>query len=128
MAPWGMTLDGSEPVVGELALPFRTAPESTRTAANKSDSAMPKALPFSDNAPATEIPELTLEQYASLRAELAVRPETAQDTLQRYRLSPTAANRLDERWSKRLVAEPPLQSRYDELISHYKGWLQKNSR
>lgn len=68
--------------------------------------------------------ELTLEQYASLRAELRCNPAARLSILTRYRIGhETGLQQLEEQWEQRLAAEPPLRPRLDELVARYEQWL-----
>jgi hypothetical protein len=80
-----------------------------------------------DKAPAppdSNIPALTLEQYAALCAEMAMKPAQAEAILARYRL--TGARRVvDEQFAQRFRAEPALQQRWQALIVHYGDWFRR---
>ena len=68
------------------------------------------ALPFAGStagAGVVAFPQLKLEEYASLRAELSVWPERAGEILRRYHVVNEAAQRaLDEHWEGWFVRQP----------------------
>ena len=66
---------------------------------------------------------LTLEQYASLCAELAFDPAKSDETLARYRVSAASKTELDQYWGARLAAEPALQTKWREAYQIYFGFL-----
>lgn len=65
---------------------------------------------------------LTIEQYASLTAELAVRPDRAA-TLRRYGVDENTFEILGEAWRRKLQADPPEQQRFSQLVESYRAWL-----
>lgn len=80
------------------------------------------ALPF--DRPAGKQPELSLEQYASLCAEVRRAPQRASEIARRYGvLSPEAGQALGDAWRKRFAADDALRGRYEQLLSHYAAWL-----
>jgi len=86
------------------------------------------ALPFAGEPvpiPATGTPELTMEQYASLRAERELAEPAALAALdRRYGLTDADAARvLDEIWDQRLTANAKERQRFDDLLAHFAEWL-----
>jgi hypothetical protein len=87
--------------------------------------------PSSEQSPPSSAPlsrprELTLEQYASLQAELRVSPERGEAVYARYGLGDAAVRRAtEESWSARLGGDPRLRGRWDELVAHYIQWLRQ---
>lgn len=84
-------------------------------------------LPFEgpkDEKKTPALPELTVEQYASLKATCEVFPERTEAVGKQYGV-PTPAQRdaLDESWRKRLSADPTLEQRLGKLIDEYRAWL-----
>jgi hypothetical protein len=83
------------------------------------------ALPFAER----ESPEakgaltLTIEQYASLCAELELRPDRAQESLARYRLSLAAKASLDAAWRDRFARDRALYASFSHAFAAYKSWL-----
>jgi hypothetical protein len=81
------------------------------------------ALPFAGSRSAA-IPTFTLEQFASLRAELAARPAAESEILTRYGLAGEAALiALQQRWELRLQADPSMRKSFEELLARYRQWL-----
>jgi hypothetical protein len=81
-------------------------------------------LPFSK---AKATPELSLEQYASMRATCTVYPDLTQATYTRYGVADaTVRKAVSSDWQKRLANDKALRARYDELVAQYSDWLRKN--
>lgn len=89
------------------------------------------ALPFAGAAAAAvvPIPQLTVEAYASLCAELSVSPERAGEILLRYHV-PSAASRqaLDAQWQAWLAERPDLRAAFEEAQAIYARWLRAQRR
>jgi hypothetical protein len=82
-------------------------------------------LPFSDDASAAG-PRLTLEQYASLSAQLSLAPERADHVLARWGIGDCRARRqLEKSWRSRFRTEVGLRDRFDELVAAYRDWLRR---
>jgi hypothetical protein len=85
------------------------------------------ALPFAGNTVGTGIvliPRLNLEQYASLRAELAVSPERVGEILPRYHVLSEASRRaLDEHWAERLAGNGEERAAFERAVGEYSAWL-----
>jgi hypothetical protein len=65
-------------------------------------------------------PAMTLEAYASLRAELAVRPDAAEEILWRYQVPNRAAHKaLDDHWKALFRERPDERARFEELVVPY---------
>jgi hypothetical protein len=78
-------------------------------------------LPF---AQAADLPELSLEQYASLCVERMFYPAEQQAVLARYRvLTEQAMAALDGQWRARLLAEGALEQRWRQACARYEQWL-----
>ena len=84
-------------------------------------------LPFVGNtvgAALVPFPRLSLEQYASLRAELWVWPERRVEILPRYHVMNAAVRRaLEEHWHFEFVASPEARATFDQLLADYTAWL-----
>jgi len=80
------------------------------------------ALPFR-TAPA--LPRLTLEQFASLTAELALARRPHAETTARYGLSEAAHHEESVLWQQRFAAYPADHARFVALCQHYRGWLEQ---
>jgi hypothetical protein len=72
------------------------------------------------------IPELTPQQYASLRAELELEPANTAAILERYRLR-NAADRaaLEAHWRERFDADPVLRMTFARAYGEYVAWLKR---
>ena len=81
------------------------------------------ALPFAGNtvgAALVSYPRLSLEAYASLRAELSLGPERSAEILPRYHMMNEAARRaLDEHWQIELAASPEARATFDKLLADF---------
>jgi hypothetical protein len=88
-------------------------------------------LPFGDNKKAelTEQLEsrLTLEQYASLCAELTCRPHDRRATLERYGIG-EHVEALNEVWATRFERAPADKLRWEQLTAQYRAWLERGQR
>jgi hypothetical protein len=72
---------------------------------------------------------LTLEQYASLWAELAMFPERSASVLARYGLpDEDARKKLNDAWGKRFMKQPALRRTWMELCARYREWLQQQRK
>lgn len=130
-------LGQTAPLRGERqreALPFSGKGERPRPAAtslepnaqlgetSSLDGATPSdALPFSETLP------LTLEQYASLTAELVVPGAHQPTVLERYGLSSQAElSRVETAFRKRFSRDQAELQRFLRLVSGYQAWLASN--
>ncbi len=81
------------------------------------------AAPFAGNAvgtPAVSIPPLDLNQYASLRAVLAVHPERSAEILRNYGvLSEASWRALVAYWEKHFTDHPQQHAAYDTLLARH---------
>jgi hypothetical protein len=69
-------------------------------------------------------PRLTLQQYASLKAELSIYPNREPEILVRYHVFDASAwQALEREWRGRFEADPTLHARWQELASRYRAWL-----
>ena len=67
---------------------------------------------------------LSLEQYASLRAELAVHPEQWQRTLVVYTVMHQAAlEALDAHWHRRFAEHPEERAAFETAVAQYTAWV-----
>lgn len=83
-------------------------------------------LPFDMAGKPEEPYGLTLQQYASLWAELAMYPERVGAVLRRYGLpDEEARKKLNEAWGRRFLKEPAMRRSWMELCARYREWLQK---
>jgi len=93
---------------------------------------MSNIMPFSPGAPAApaarrpreEAPRLTLEQYASLAAEIGAFPERSDEIRARYRVQDEAAwKELHHVFHAMFTADPAVRTRWQALVAHYQGWF-----
>ncbi|WP_437602325.1 hypothetical protein WMF28_11925 [Sorangium sp. So ce590] len=103
------SLTGTQPTSGapaEAALPFSSSARAAPAAP-----AAPAASPGAPPAPA-----LSLEQYASLCADLAAAPAGAEALFAQYGLrEPEARRAVDGFWRERLARDPAAHQRWQEL-------------
>ncbi|KYF58727.1 hypothetical protein BE08_16215 [Sorangium cellulosum] len=87
-------------------------------------------MPFSSSAPAApaapssppSVPALSLEQYASLCAELAASPGNAEALFAHYGLGePGARLAVDRSWRDRLARDPAAHRRWQELYWRHRA-------
>ena len=85
------------------------------------------ALPFvgaTSGAGVVFFPRLSIQQVASLRAELALWPERSGEILRRYRVMNEAAHRaLWEHWQAELAASPEARATFEKGVASYTAWL-----
>lgn len=92
------------------------------------------ALPFGPQEPMKpspsrpELPNLSLEQYASLCVELHLAPDRSDEIFRRYGIPQDMRASVDAYWQRRLSAEPPLYQAYAQAYNAYKTWLLQNRR
>jgi hypothetical protein len=64
---------------------------------------------------------LTLQQYASLCAELSVLPQQTEQVFRRHGLeSPQRRGRVDAFWRERLKTDPAAYREWQALYQHYR--------
>ncbi|MFO0759858.1 MAG: hypothetical protein U0359_25460 [Byssovorax sp.] len=84
------------------------------------------AMPFDVSGKPEEPYGLTLAQYASLWAELAMYPDRVRAVLRRYGLpDEDARKKLNEAWGKRFLKEPALRRAWMDLCAQYRDWLKQ---
>ena len=85
------------------------------------------ALPFvraSTGAGVVPFPRLSIQQYASLRAELALWPSLSGEILRRYGVMNEAAHRaLLEHWEAELAASAEARATFEKDLASYTAWL-----
>lgn len=85
----------------------------------------PAAAPARPSNPAA-LPSLSVEQYASLHAEIAAFPSREGATLARYHLPDGSARRaLDKQWHQKFEDAPALYEKWKEHYARYLAWLKK---
>jgi hypothetical protein len=79
------------------------------------------ALPF---VPTSPLPELTVEQFAALNAELRARPQHEGETLRRFGVAGRdARHQLEQHWASRFAADAVLEQRYRSVLAACSSWL-----
>lgn len=69
-------------------------------------------------------PRLTLQQYASLCAELSVAAQDETEILRRYHITGVAARKaVDREWQDRLATHADTQAEWQRLYSEFRDWL-----
>ncbi len=85
------------------------------------------ALPFLGNTVGAGIvpfPRLTLEEYASLCAELEVKPERSPELLIKYHVLSNAGHRaLDEHWRKHLADHPDRRAEFERALTAFTAYV-----
>lgn len=72
---------------------------------------------------------LTLEQYASLRCELSLRPDDQSAILIRYGIADHSGYRLlVAAWDQHLAADAAERSKLEQLLEQYSAWLRRRAR
>lgn len=66
---------------------------------------------------------LTLEQFASLWAELAVRPQVRAEVLKRYGVNEQALPEIQRAWQSQFQHSPEDRARFEHLVAQYRAWL-----
>ena len=91
------------------------------------------ALPFGP--PAAEVPAvppfpaMSVQTYASFCAELAVLPDKATEVHARYHVASEAVRTaLDHHWQANFTAHPETRATWQQLVDHYREWLQRQAR
>jgi hypothetical protein len=111
-----------------LSTPARAAAAPSLASTLGPEEARPPApeLPFDMSGKPEEPYGLTLAQYASLWAELAVHPERAPAVLRRYGVPGDEGRKLlNEAWGRRFVKAPELRRTWMGLCARYREWLAK---
>ena len=77
-------------------------------------------------APVSNLPQLSVEQYASLCVEPAALPGRPMEVLDRYRITEEQRRGLDAHWSARMVADPAPGQVWDGACNAYRVWLARS--
>ena len=90
---------------------------------------LPFGLPAVDDQAAGAATKLSLEQYASLCAELAVYPQRGDSIRQRYGFRNSEEQVKEDRaWSTQLAGDAARTREWQALVRHYQTWLLRNPR
>jgi hypothetical protein len=74
-------------------------------------------------------PNLTLDEYTSLCAELAVSPQDAPAILRRYQVLSTPSRRaLDEHWQEQLAEHPAMRETFERNFAVFAYWVRVRPR
>ncbi len=111
-APFERAVAHAEAVQGP---PSTRSPIGTGTVPTAEDVAGPPLPPG--------VPDLTLEQYASLRVDLEMAPDHAPATLARYGVPADGRAALDAHWKARFTADPPLRMMFAIRYAKYLAWV-----
>ncbi|MFT3767296.1 MAG: hypothetical protein QM820_17495 [Minicystis sp.] len=114
------------PFAGESAASPANAAQPVNTAqpANTAQPTQTAASAPITNTPPAAPPSLTLEQYASLSAEISHAPEHVALIRARYFIaSDDALRALQRTWQARFAADPALEARFHALLAQYRAWL-----
>jgi hypothetical protein len=128
-----------DPVDAGGKLPFRAAPDA---GARLPPPAAPPpraggGLPFRAAPPPIAAPQppsapratrFSIEQFASLSAEIAVNPSTVAQVRGRYGLDDASHRAEAEEWGRRFTADKELFARYGALFQSYRDWLARSPR
>jgi hypothetical protein len=76
-------------------------------------------------APAAIAPLLTLDQFASLSAEVAHDPSQLEAIRRRYGFDEAAHEGEKHRWAMRFLGDPPLGKSYQEKVAAFSAWLRQ---
>jgi hypothetical protein len=72
------------------------------------------------------LPDLTIEQYASLRVELEMEPDRVPATLTRYGVPADGRDTLDAHWKARFKEDPVLHMTFARRYAEYIAWFKAN--
>ena len=134
------------PALAEDSLPFGSTP-SPAFVAQMSAPATQKAswesaavgetaaVPAIDSAPST-LPfrrtdaslAWTMEQLASISAELSVSPEQKEEIFRRYKIDEPAWQRLHAELQRRVAGDPGERARFQALLTEFRQWLLQHQR
>jgi hypothetical protein len=128
-----VTVDAPSPIALRAKLPFREVSDSGSRPPPTTASGL-KNLPFRAATPAPAAPaapratRFTLEQFASLSAEIAVAPPAVAQVRGRYGLDEASHRAEAEEWGRRFAADKELFARYGALFQSYRDWLARSGR
>jgi hypothetical protein len=119
--PRALPFDPQAPAVRRSEPP---APLATARASSERPLAKSPTLPPTQALP--EAPRLTLQQYASLTAELDEAPTTTEATRARYGLDLAGERAETQRWQARFRAAPELASQFGTLVADFRSFLRRS--
>lgn len=126
--PFGST--PSPAFVAQLSAPAaeRAAWESSavgETGAAPAIDAAPSTLPFRRTDASLA---WTMEQLASISAELSVSPDKKDEILRRYKVDEPAWQRLQGELQRRVAGDPRERERFQALFTEFRQWLLQHHR
>jgi len=78
---------------------------------------------------ALTLPDLTLEQYASFRAEIGASPDNTTAILRRYGIDgETAMKTLDLRFAEQMQRDPSMLTRFAQAVRRYQEWIKTQGK
>lgn len=75
-----------------------------------------------------QVPQFTLEQYASLLVDVSMAPAQRLGILQRYGLDDASKALLDQSFQQRMHADPRLRAALDHAMATYRAWLARGGK
>ncbi len=132
-----MIAEGSESKVGSPArpLPFgsTTQTDSASPATRRDSPSSPQAaLPFARPQPAPTAPPpstnakiFSINQFASLTAEIAEHPEKVEEIRRKYGVTEAQHHAESQRWTEEFAMSTELRQRYFGIVSRYREYLKK---
>ena len=119
------------PTIAGPALPFQEAPAkapppaAVGPAVQSGETAfVPVIEEAAEAIAAADLPDLSVEQYASLCVDRTMSPGADAAVAERYRvLTQEALQALDTRWSQRFQAEGELYRRWQQAYAQYEAWI-----
>lgn len=82
-----------------------------------------------EGAPPVRLPDLTLDAYASLCAELSVFPTKTEEIFRKYGVADDRVKRgLDQRWQDLFTTAPPLRDEWQRKTTAFCDWLRRSGR
>jgi len=131
MPDFGSTVSASvmSPFAMAKALPFGPGGDKKdRPAAPPTDLASTKQLQ-QGAATGEGLPELSVQQYASLCATCQRHPDQLEPTLHQWGIADRETHeRLNAMWRSKLDADAVLRQRFDDLVVQYRQWLERLSK
>ncbi len=127
-APASTARAGGLPFKAGAQPPSANAPPSSTNAPPGSMRAPPSTATPSSADPAARASRFTVEQFASLSAEIAVNPAAVAQVRARYGLDEASHRAEAEAWNRRFSADKELFARYGALFQSYRDWLSKQGR
>jgi hypothetical protein len=113
---------------GASPLPFQGAAPAPQPSRPASGAGLPFQPPSPTKGPGPAGPRLTLEQFASLTAEIAVTPHNAAQIRARYGFDEAGHAVEAEAHNRRFTADKALYGRYLELFQRFRDYVARAQR